>query len=313
MSIPLLAIVGATASGKSSLALRLAEKLDGEIISCDSMQIYRRMDIGTAKPTKEEQEAIKHHMIDLIPPDTPYSCAEYASDARRAVSEAASRGKLPIVVGGTGLYLDSLLFERPYALSSAACELREKLLTEAGSEGGAHRLWLELFEVDPESAEKIHENNTRRVVRALEIYRSTGIKKSELDKIGGTPIYRHLVICLRYPDRAALLQRIEKRVDDMLASGLLSETEELYRSGVFAANSTAAQAIGYKEMLGYIRGETSLAECRESLIIATRQYAKRQMTWFSAKDYVNMIDVTSNEPDPTERALALWQDFLLRA
>ena len=302
---PLLAIVGATASGKSSLAMRLAAVLDTEIIACDSMQIYEKMDVGTAKPTPEERKAVPHHMIDFLPPDTPFSCAEYAERALDAVDDVYSREKLPIVVGGTGLYLDSLLFERPYAVSEGASELRGEL-AEFAKANGAHALWLELLRIDPESAEKTHENNVRRVIRALEIYRIAGIPKSQLDKTGAEARFHHAVICLRYPDRNFLLRRIEQRVDAMLAGGLLDETRELLRLGVFEnTDSTAAKAIGYKEMLGYIRGEMSLEECREALIIATRQYAKRQMTWFGAKDYVNMIDVTEDEPDPYEKALEL--------
>ncbi len=307
---PLLAIVGATASGKSSLAMRLAAVLDTEIIACDSMQIYEKMDVGTAKPTREEQAAVAHHMIDFLPPDTPFSCAEYAERALVAADEIHARGNLPMVVGGTGLYLDSLLFERPYAVSEGASELRDEL-AEFAKANGAHALWLELSRIDPESAEKTHENNVRRVIRAIEIYKTTGIPKSQLDKTGGRARFDHAVVCLRYPDRATLWKRIEKRVDIMLADGLLEETRELLRLGVFDnPDSTAAKAIGYKEMLGYIRGEMSLAECREALIIATRQYAKRQMTWFGAKDYVNMIDVTEDAPDPYERALNIAMRLL---
>ncbi len=310
MKRPILAIVGATASGKSSLALRIAPLLGGEIIACDSMQIYEKMDVGTAKPTPEERKAVPHHMIDFLPPDTPFSCAEYAERALAAVDDVHSRGKLPIVVGGTGLYLDSLLFERPYAASEGASALRDELSELAKKEGGAHALWLELSRIDPESAEKTHENNVRRVIRALEIYRATGIPKSRLDKMGGEARFDHAVICLRYPDRNFLLRRIEQRVDAMLADGLLEETAMLLRLGVFGTDSTAAKAIGYKEMLGCIQGKMSLDECREALVIATRQYAKRQMTWFSAKDYVNMIDVTEDEPDPFEKVLALANQLL---
>ena len=263
---PLLAIVGATASGKSSLALRLAPELDGEIIACDSMQIYEKMDVGTAKPTREEQAAVAHHMIDFLPPDTPFSCAEYAERALVAAGGIHARGNLPIVVGGTGLYLDSLLFERPYAVSEGASELRDELASFAKA-NGAHALWLELLRVDPESAEKTHENNVRRVIRAIEIYRTTGIPKSQLDKTGGKARFRHAVICLRYPDRDMLRKRIAKRVDMMLADGLLDETRELLRLGVFDnPDSTAAKAIGYKEMLGYIRGEMSLGSAARRLL-----------------------------------------------
>ncbi|MCQ2353889.1 MAG: tRNA (adenosine(37)-N6)-dimethylallyltransferase MiaA [Clostridia bacterium] len=296
--LPLIAIAGPTASGKSALALRLACELGGEIVGCDSMQIYRRMDIGTAKPTAAERMSVPHHMIDFADPDVLYSCADYASDAEKCVEDIHKRGKIPVVCGGTGLYLDSLLFDRPWSESGGQSEIREKLSAEAQKENGAHILWERLLAIDPESAMKTHENNVRRVIRALEIFELTGIPKSELDRRGGEPRYDHLVFSLCRPDRAEQNARIESRVDEMIRDGLLEETSRLDKEGVFAANVTASQAIGYKEMLGCVRGECTLAEARESLIIATRQYAKRQLTWFGAKDYVHRIDITPESPDP---------------
>lgn len=304
--LPLLAVVGPTASGKSELAVRLAAALGGEIVGCDSMQIYRDMEIGTAKPTAEERAAVRHHLIDFVDPADPrgYSCADYAADAVRAVAGIHARGRLPIVCGGTGLYLDALLFDRPWSESEGKSGIRERLTREA-EELGPHGMWLRLAAVDPESAAKTHENNVRRVVRALEIFEQTGRTKSELDRVGGEARYDHLVIALRRQDREAQNARIAARVDRMLEGGLIAETEKLMRAGVFDTNRTAAQAIGYKEMLGYVRGESSLDAAREALIIATRQYAKRQLTWFGAKDYVTWLDVTDGRTDVFAEAMRI--------
>ena len=299
----IIAVVGHTASGKTELAIRLAERLGGEIVCCDSMQIYRVMDIGTAKPTPEEQSRVPHHLFDFIDPFRSYSCADYCADAERVIEEILSRGKLPIVCGGTGLYLDSLLFERPFDESSGKSEVRERLCREA-EELGAHALHERLRDVDPESAEKIHENNLRRVIRALEIYETTGKKKSEIDLIPTPARYDFLAFELRRTDMAERYERIERRCDAMIASGLLDETEKLLRMGIFDKNPTAAQAIGYKEMLGCVRGEMTLPAARERLCIATRQYAKRQVTWFSAKDYIKTVGLTKVSADPTDELCA---------
>ncbi len=289
--IKILCIVGPTASGKSTLALELAKDLDGEIISCDSMQIYRRMDIGTAKPTAEEMSRIKHHMIDVAEPDESFSCADYVKLADAAIRDCASRGKLPIVCGGTGLYLDSLLRGADFEETVGDEKIREELFAYAEREG-AHALHEELCKIDPESAEAIHENNVKRVVRAIEIYRVCGVPKSELDRrsrlVGNR--FDATVIGLRYADREKLYSRIEKRVDIMMSEGLLAETKALLFEGVFEKNHTAAQAIGYKELLSYIGGEESVETAVDRLKTATRRYAKRQMTWFSAKPYVSWID-----------------------
>ena len=287
----ILAIVGSTASGKSALAMALAERLDGEIISCDSMQIYRRMDIGTAKPTAAEQAAVRHHMIDVVEPTETFTCADYVAAASRAIEDCASRGKLPIVCGGTGLYLDALLRGGDFAEGGADEDLRRELAAFAEREGN-EALHAELRRVDPESADAIHPNNVKRVIRAIEIYRTTGKTKTELDRQSLTlgDRYDATVIGLRYPDRERLYERIDRRVDVMLAEGLLEETQRLCNEGVFAANQTAAQAIGYKELLGYLEGRESLESATETLKMATRRYAKRQMIWFAAKPYVQWLD-----------------------
>jgi tRNA dimethylallyltransferase len=285
--IKIYAVVGPTASGKSALALELAKRHGGEIISCDSMQIYKRMDIGTAKPTAEEQSEVRHHLIDIVEPDVDFSCEDYVAYADQAIADCVARGKLPIICGGTGLYLDTLLRGGNSAPVADTSVIRAELTARAESEG-ADAIYAELMRVDRESAENIHPNNLKRVIRALEIYYSCGVPKSELDRASKQiePRYDASVLMLRYADRDILYRRIEKRVDQMIAEGLLEETRALMREGVFEKNGTAAQAIGYKELLGYLRGEQSLEDAIADLKTATRRYAKRQITWFSAKDYV---------------------------
>ena len=304
--IKILAVVGPTASGKSAVALALARALGGEIVSCDSMQIYRRMDIGTAKPTQADMAAVPHHLIDVADPEEPFSCAEYVKLAQAAIADIHARGRLPIVCGGTGLYLDSLLRGSAFEETAYDPLVRERLLVYA-AEHGNHALHERLAAVDPESAAAIHENNVKRVARALEIYETTGMTKAEADRRSkevDSP-YDATVIGLCYPDRSVLYGRIERRVDEMLRMGLLEETERLEAEGVFARNATAAQAIGYKELLGHLRGEKTLQEATDALKTATRRYAKRQMTWFSAKSYVRWIDAAENrEPLPLQELMA---------
>ena len=288
----ILAVVGPTASGKSALGLALAKRLDGEIISCDSMQIYRRMNIGTAKPTAEEMAQVKHHLIDVVEPKECFSVADYVSLATAAIEDCESRGKLPIVCGGTGLYLDAILRGDDPAPNTVDEGIRADLLAFAEREG-VDALWHELYRIDPESAAATHKNNVKRVARAIEIYRVSGVTKTELDRLSKESQSRYdaCVIGLRYADRQILYNRINTRVDQMIAEGLVEETESLLREGVFEANATAAQAIGYKEILPYIRGGITREEAVETLKMATRRYAKRQITWFSAKPYVNWQDL----------------------
>ncbi len=312
--IRILAIVGSTASGKSALALSLAKQWGGEIVSCDSMQIYRQMDIGTAKPTAEERAAVRHHLIDIADPHEPFSCADYVSLATRAIEDCAARGRLPVVCGGTGLYLDALLRKNDFEPNTSDASVRSELTAWAQTAGVA-AVWQELARIDPESAAATHPNNVKRVIRALEIYRVSGFTKTELDRRSreGGMRYDACVIGLRYPDRNLLYRRIDCRVDEMLRRGLVEETETLWKAGVFEANQTAAQAIGYKELLPYCRGEASLAEAAEELKRATRRYAKRQITWFSAKDYVRWLDVEDDSKKTFEEivnnASELFQNF----
>ncbi len=291
------AVVGPTASGKTALAIELAKIHNGEIVSCDSMQIYRGMDIGTAKPTLEEACGITHHMIDIIAPDQSFSAADYAPLAKAAADDIISRGKLPIFCGGTGLYLDSVLTANDYADVETDPELRAALLAEA-EQNGADAMWQKLFEVDPDSAVATHKNNVKRVVRALEIYLSSGITKAEWDnrsRLRPAP-YNSVIIALDR-ERNELYSRIDRRVDLMIELGLEAEVRELVNTGKLPRNSTAAQAIGYKEIIRYLDGECTKSEAIESIKIGTRHYAKRQLTWFRRNQGVNWIKTAHNFED----------------
>ncbi len=277
------AIVGPTASGKTALSLALGEAFLGEIVGCDSMQIYRGMDIGTAKPTAEERARLPHHMFDFLSPDTPYSAADYAEDAMRSVLDILSRGRVPILVGGTGLYLEALRTARHEGLPAVPDALRAALLREA-EERGAEAMYRELSQIDPEAAAAIHPHNQRRVLRALEIYRTTGRRKSELDaeRASLAPRLSLLVFGLFPTDRAVLHERIDRRVDAMVAEGLRGEVEALLREGYLKEGTTAGAAIGYKEYAEAIRLEISEEEAIRRIKVATHRYARRQLTWFRA-------------------------------
>lgn len=290
ISNKLVAVVGPTASGKTSLSISLAQLLGGEIISCDSMQIYRGMDIGTAKPSADERAAVPHHLIDIADPDTDFTAADYVAAAESAVKDMLLRGRLPVFCGGTGLYLDSFL-RGGFCQTREDAECRQQLARFA-SEHGNEALHARLAEVDPDSAAAIHHNNVRRVIRALEIYYTTGMTKTQLDiqSRQGAGRYDALIIGLRFFDRELLYRRIDERVDAMLAAGLCGEVERLDRAGVFERSRTAAQAIGYKELLPAVRGQLPLDEAVAQLKQSTRRYAKRQLTWFGRHGDVHWLD-----------------------
>lgn len=290
MKKTVLAVVGPTASGKSALAIELAKRFDGEIICCDSMQIYKEMSIGTAKPSVDEQAQVRHHLFDFADPKESFSCADYIPLAERVVEDILSRGKLPVFCGGTGLYLDRFLSGAQFEETEIDEKFRREMESFA-SEFGNEALHNKLREIDPVSADEIHPNNIKRVIRALEIYKTSGRTKSELDKESKEfeSNYRAIQIGLKYEDRELLYDRINRRVDKMMADGLLEETKTLLDSGVFEKNTTAAQAIGYKELLLYFDGQKSLEDAIENLKMATRRYAKRQMTWFSSHGDVNWM------------------------
>lgn len=293
-------IAGPTASGKSALALEVAERYDCEIISMDSMQIYRRLDIGSAKPSHEEMERVRHHMIDICDPRESFSCADYVRMACECVEDIVSRNKTPLFVGGTGLYLDGLMYKRSYEeyqKSDDVLAYREEL-NRLCEERGVDYIHSMLREIDPESADSIHPNNVKRVIRALEIARETGKTKSEADRESrekdGEKRFDMRTVILTYPERSVLYERIDKRVDIMLDSGLLEETRALYSDGILSENTTAAMAIGYKELVPYIKGEASLEQVSDTLKRATRRYAKRQITWFSRYKDASFLNMSEN-------------------
>ncbi len=278
-----LAIVGPTASGKTALSLSLAQKLSAEIISLDSMQIYKGMDIGTAKATKEEQELVPHHMLDLVSPTEAYSTEQYRQAVIPLMEDIKARGKSVIFTGGTGLYLDTLMRASADGVPQADTAYREKILQNIKNQDDIHALWERLYAVDPISASAVHENNVRRVIRALEIYEKTGKPKSYFDKLSKElkPTAEIDVICLSFQSRELLYSRINERVDDMLDKGLVSEVRALYDKGELQDGTTASQAIGYKEIISYLKGEASLCDAIELIKLSSRRYAKRQLTWFS--------------------------------
>ncbi len=282
------AIVGPTAIGKSELALEVASRTGGEIISCDSMQVYRGMDVGTAKASADERARVPHHLLDVADPSENYSLAEYVSAAGKAVADIKRRGKLPIFCGGTGLYLQQVLAEGELQSPPADEALRARLLQNTPEEN--HRA---LAACDPESAAAIHPNNLRRVVRALEIYQLSGVPKSEWDRRCQTGILRDdaAVLFLHSSDREWLYRRIDQRVDVMMEAGLLEEVDRLKLDPA----STAGQAIGYKELIAYREGRCSLDEAVGQIKKASRNYAKRQLTWFRHMAGVTPYDVGHGE------------------
>ena len=314
-----LAITGPTASGKTALSLGVAKRLSAEIISCDSMQIYKEMNIGTAKATVAERTIVPHHMIDFLSPTESYSVEEYRAGAIACAREITGRGKLPLFVGGTGLYIDSVGRCNAQDAPESDPEYRERILAELKSEEDVTALWERLREVDPESAEKIHKNNVRRVIRALEIYDKTGKPKSQLDReslIGEREVFVGM-ITIDFRDRELLYRRIDKRVDIMIEDGLLSEVESLYRRGLISSG-TASAAIGYKEIIEYLDGRCSLEEAVELLKLNSRRYAKRQLTWFRHEREARII--YADKPDGSmksademiEEALVIEREMRLK-
>lgn len=281
MKPKLLAVVGPTASGKTALAIELARRLNGEVVSCDSMQIYRRMQIGTAAPTTEEMQGIPHHLIGIAEPDESFSCADYTERARECIRDIVSRGKLPVFCGGTGLYLDSLLRVSAFSEAPGSEKIRQELQQYA-CENGNEALHRRLAQADPEAASSVHPNNVRRVIRALEIFETTGIPKTEWDRrsLAAESSYDARIVVLNFRDRQLLYDRIDRRVDGMLERGLEQEVRLLYSQGMLDGCFVASQAIGYKEFLPYFAGETTLAEAADQIRLSTRRYAKRQLTWF---------------------------------
>lgn len=285
--IPVIAVVGPTASGKTKLAVELAKRFDGEVVSCDSMQIYKTMDVATAKPTKEEMDGIIHHLIDFLDPGVSFSLAEYQKLAAEAIDDIYSRGKVPIIAGGTGLYADTLLGGIRLCDQGEDAAYRAELSQLAEREGGSV-LMEKLKACDPVYAAGVHENNIPRLIRALEVYHTTGIPMSEHIRRSkeAEPPYRTFWLGIKFQDRQKLYDRVNLRVDRMMEAGLLDEARAAYETRM----STAAQAIGCKELFPYFEGKKSLEECIATLKQSTRRYAKRQMTWFSRNPSIHWLE-----------------------
>lgn len=302
-----IAVGGPTASGKTALSVGLAKAFGGEIINADSMQIYKNLDVGTAKPSIEERQGVPHYLLDFLPPETPYSVADFTAAADPLIQEITARGKLPLVVGGTGLYITSLLNGMAFAPEKTDPAIRARLQERAEAEGGT-ALYAELQSIDPDYAAQVHPNNLPRVIRALELYAATGRRMSE-ERVNARPAeppYRSLCLCLTCRDRAVLYDRIERRVNLMVENGVLAEAKQVYDHR--DTYRTAAQAIGYKEFFPYFEGTGSLDECTARLKQATRNYAKRQLTWFRRQN--DAVWLYIDEENVLDRACELVREFL---
>ena len=303
----IICIAGPTASGKTALAVALAKETNGEVISCDSMQIYRGMDIGTAKPFPEEREGIVHHMLDVAAPTEDFSVSRYCEMAEPILQDILSRGKTAIIAGGTGLYMDALIRGNAFA-PCPSTGMREKLEAEADAIG-MDAMLQRLQAIDPEAASKLHLADRKRIIRALEVYYETGHTITEHNRLTQAIPPRHTAIwfCLEDENRQDLYDRIDKRVDAMLDMGLIAEIQALLDSGI-PENSTAMQAIGYKEFLAALRGEMTLEAAAEQVKQASRRYAKRQLTWFRRNP--GMIWLRRRPGDDTGEILSLARQHL---
>ncbi|MCI8869112.1 MAG: tRNA (adenosine(37)-N6)-dimethylallyltransferase MiaA [Lawsonibacter sp.] len=303
MAQRILAVVGPTAAGKTRLAVELALRCSGEVVSADSMQIYRSMDIGTAKPTREEMRGIPHHMLDVAEPGEEFSVARYVEQARACVEDILARGRLPIVAGGTGLYVDSLLSGRTFAPHYPDSPLRAELQRRA-REAGTVSLWKELKSVDPEAAALLHANDEKRVIRALEVWYQTGrtITQHNRESRAAPPRYQALIIGLAFRERPDMWARIDRRTDAMMAAGLEGEVRALLDRGV-PLTCTAMQAIGYKELARAMLSGGSATGAAEEIKLRTRQYAKRQLTWFKRNQEIRW-HFWAKEPDFPAAVLA---------
>ncbi len=291
MKEKVIVIVGPTAIGKTELSLKLAKDLNGEIISGDSMQVYKGLDIGTAKASKEEQEMVPHHLIDIIEMTEDYTVSDFQTKARSLIEDITSRGKVPIIVGGSGLYIQSVLYDYQFP-NEARDEAVTKELEKEVESKGIEPLYNRLKEIDPKQADKIHPNNHRRVIRAVEIYETTGLTMTEIqERQKVTPLYEVQFIGLEM-DRALLYERINQRIDIMVQNGLIAEVSKVFEN--VDQTSQAMSGIGYKEFIPYFRGESSLHECMDTLKKNSRRFAKRQYTWFKNKMDIPWYNVSTN-------------------
>lgn len=292
MKEKVIVICGPTASGKTALSIELAKKINGEIISADSMQIYKEMNIGTAKPTKEEMQGIKHYLLDFVSPNERYSVAQYKQDAKNAIKEIISKGKIPIIVGGTGLYIDSLIYEIEYN-DIKIDENYRKELEKIIEEQGLEKLYKNAMQIDPIAMEKISVNDKKRIMRVLEIYKATGKTKTEQElESRKKPVeFDYKVYAINW-DRETLYQRINKRVDIMIEQGLIDEVKNILEK--YDKFPTAMQGLGYKEVVDYINGIYTKEEMIDKIKMETRRYAKRQLTWFRKNKQTIWLDGTNN-------------------
>ena len=307
----MLAVVGPTASGKSALAVELCKRFGGEVVSCDSMQIYKKMNIGTAKPTLEEMDGIAHHLIDFLEPGVEYSVSDYVEDANKCASQLQSRGVLPVFCGGTGLYIDSFVSGVKFGEFENDPIIRKRLEDEFEKDG-IDGIYDRLSKADPEIAMNIDVHNAKRVIRALEVYETTGITMTEWNRRSKINADKKdcLIIGLDFEDREKLYERIDLRVDLMIEKGLLEEAKSLYDEGIFETK-TASQAIAYKEFLPYFGGEDSLENCIEILKRNSRRYAKRQLTWFRRnKDIKWILRDNMTSDDILHLAFEMAENFL---
>ena len=298
----IICVVGPTASGKTGLGIALAKHFNGEVISADSMQIYCDMHIASAAPDQSETQGIPHHLVEFLPYGSTFTVADYVKLAREKIAEVTSRGRLPIIVGGTGLYINSLVNNVEFIEQETDLKLREQITQEFENLGG-HAMLERLREIDPEAAQKLHENDKRRIIRAFEIYESTGNTKSFNDELSvqNESPYKTCIIGITYRDREKLYERINTRVDIMLENGLLDEAKDAFQKNL---GGGAVQAIGHKEFFDYFSGGISLDEAVESLKRSTRRYAKRQLTWFNKDGRINWI-YKDEEADITRSAIMI--------
>ena len=299
-------ICGPTASGKTGLSIELAKKMDGEIISSDSMQIYQDMNIGTAKPTIEEMEGIKHYLLDFVPPNQKYSVAQFKKDAVQAIETILQKGKVPIIVGGTGLYIDALTKNIEYPKIETDMNYRHELELEMKKEG-LTKLYERAKQIDEQAMQTISQNDQKRIMRVLEIYHQTGKTKTQLEKESRMkPIPYHYLVFAIQMDRAILYERINIRVDKMIKDGLIEEVENLLKK--YQEFPTAMQGLGYKEVATYLKGECTKEEMIEKLKMETRRYAKRQLTWFRKDKEIQWIDGLKDRDENIEFIIKQYQE-----
>ena len=305
---PIICIAGPTASGKTALAVALAQELGGEVVSCDSMQVYRRMDIGTAKPTAEEMQGIPHHMLDVAEPDEDFSVSRYCRMTSPIVDDIVSRGKVAIIAGGTGLYMDSLIRGNAFA-PFPSTGVREKLEAQADAEG-MEKIHAWLTSVDPEAAGRLHLSDRKRIIRALEVYLETGETITEHNRRTQAipPKYSPLWLGLDFADRAQLYHRIDRRVDIMLDMGLIDEIKGLLHSGI-PEKCTAMQAIGYKEFVDALQGRGTIAQAADQVRQSSRRYAKRQLTWFRRNQAIHWLTRGEGREEIITQARQVLREF----